>query len=102
MTNPSSGLSEKKVKHVATLARLGLTDKEVVKFQNQLSSILEFVRQLNEIDTSAVLPTSQVTGLENILREDRVKKSLDREKVLENAPDTYQGFFKVKAVLEGE
>lgn len=56
---------------MAKLARLGLTSEEIAKFQTQLSSILDYVGQLNEVDTDGVEPTAQVTGLVNVMREDR-------------------------------
>lgn len=93
-------LSTDEVKHVAALAHLGLTKKEIAKFQKQLSQIVSFVNQLSEVDTNNVVPTSQVTGLENVFREDVVTPSLSREKVLANAPDKYKEFFKVRPVLE--
>lgn len=93
-------LTDKEVRHVAKLARLGLTEEEIAKFQKQLSGILEFVATLNEVDTKDVIPTSQVTGLENVFREDEVKPSLSQEEVLKNAPDKYKGYFRVKKVLE--
>lgn len=73
-------LTKEQVKHVAKLARLGLRDSEVAKFQTQMSSILDYVEQLNEVDTEGVPPTAQVTGLVNIMRDDVVIKS--------NAPDS--------------
>ena len=65
-------LTKKQVLHVAELAKLHLTKKEVVKFQKELFDILEYIKILNELDTSNVKPTSQVTGLENIFREDEL------------------------------
>jgi len=63
-------LSEEEVRKIAELARLGLTDEEVKKFSGQLTDILDFVEQLSELDTENIEPTSQVTGLENVLEED--------------------------------
>lgn len=64
-------LTKDQVRHVAKLARLGLTPQEVEKFQTQLSGILDYVEQLNEVNTDGVEPTAQVTGLVNVMREDR-------------------------------
>lgn len=100
MTKNKTSLSISDVKHIAKLAQLGLSDKEVKKFQKQLSQILDFVNQLRVVDTKKVAPTSQVTGLENVFRDDVVEPSLSQEEVLSNAPDQHKGFFKVKAVLE--
>lgn len=63
-------LTKDQVKHVAALARLGLSDVETEKFQSQLSGILDYVEQLGKVDTEGVLPTAQVTGLLNVTRED--------------------------------
>ena len=87
------------VKHVAKLANLPLKDEEVGKFESQLSSILEYIKKLQEVDTSKVEETSQVTGLENIEREDETSPSLEQEEVLSNAIEKHNGMFRVKAVL---
>lgn len=93
-------ISPEEVKHIAKLAKLDLTTEEKTKFQTQLSNIIEFVDQLNKVDTSKASPTANVTGLTNIFREDEVTQSLTQEQVLFNTKDKYKGFFKVKAILE--
>lgn len=65
-------LNEEKVRHIAKLARIALTDAEVKKFSGQLSDVLEYMDILNEVDTENVAETSQVTGLENVLGDDKV------------------------------
>ncbi len=70
------------VKHIAQLARLGLSDEEISKFSAQLSSILDYVAQLEEVDVKNVEPTSQVTGLKNVLRKDKVESFCTREELL--------------------
>ena len=87
------------VSHVAKLANLPLSEEEKKKFEKQLSETLEYVNQLNEIDIKGVEPTSQVTGLENVKREDVAKPSLSQEEALKNTKSKYNGFFKVKAIL---
>ncbi|MBT3865048.1 Asp-tRNA(Asn)/Glu-tRNA(Gln) amidotransferase subunit GatC [Candidatus Peregrinibacteria bacterium] len=67
-------ISEKQVGHVAKLARLGLTRDEVKKFSGQLSAVFEYIEVLEEVDTSDVVETSQVTGLENVKEKDEVVK----------------------------
>jgi len=94
-----SSLSKKQTKHVAHLAKLRLSEKEIEKFRQQLSSILNYVDQLKELDTKKIEPTSQVTGLENVFREDKVLPSMSQEEALSNAKETYKGFFKVKAIF---
>ena len=88
------------VTKVAKLANLPLTEEEKEKFEKQLSETLEYVKQLEEIDTKKVEPTSQVTGLENVLREDEVTPSLLQREALQNAKETRKGFFKVPAILD--
>lgn len=93
------GLSEKQVKHVAKLANLKLTEKEIKKFQKQLSDILKYVGQLEKVDTKGVEPTSQVTGLENVFREDEPGLSLSQKEALSGAKKKSKGFFETKAVF---
>lgn len=88
------------ISHVAKLANLPLTDVEKKKFEKQLSETLDYVNQLEEIDTKNVEPTSQVTGLENVIREDQTTPSLSQDEVLKNTKSKHNGFFKVKAILE--
>lgn len=65
-------LSASDVRHIAKLARLTLSDAEVEKFSKEMTSILEYVSQLQKVDTSNVEPTEQVTGQVNSLREDTI------------------------------
>ncbi len=94
-------LTKEQVKHIAELARLGLSGEEIEKFRQHLSSILGYVELLNEVDTSKVEPTAQTTGLKNVSREDKPQKEqcLTQEEVLANAPEKQDGFVKTKAVL---
>ncbi len=93
-------LSAKQLKHLSRLARLKLTDKDTAIFQKQLSEILGYVDQLQKLDTDKVEPTSQVTGLVNIMRKDSIDQSLPRKEALKNAPEQLEGFFKVKSVFD--
>jgi aspartyl-tRNA(Asn)/glutamyl-tRNA(Gln) amidotransferase subunit C len=88
------------VEHVAELARLELTAAEKEQFIAQLNSILTYVEKLNELDTTHVEPTSHVIPLSNVLRADEVRPSLDRGKVLHNAPEESHFFFKVPRIIE--
>lgn len=94
-------LSRQEVEYVAELARLGLTDDEVTRLQDQLSSILDHIAAIDRLDTSAIPPTAQVVTLSNVMRDDEVRPSLPREAVLANAPRQADGFFEVLAVLGG-
>jgi aspartyl-tRNA(Asn)/glutamyl-tRNA(Gln) amidotransferase subunit C len=67
-------LTEAQVRHIAKLARLTLSDAEVKKFASELTAILDYVEVLKEVDTSKVAPAAQVTGLQNSLREDALRK----------------------------
>jgi len=93
-------ISIDEVKKLALLSRISITDQEAEKLGAQLSSILDYVSQLNEIDTTDVETTSQVTGLVNVERDDELEDySTDRKKLLENAPYQEDGYIKVKRIL---
>lgn len=94
-------LTKPQVQHISELAKLNLSDKEIEKFRRQLSSILEYVELLNEVDTSKVEPTAQTTGLKNVTREDKPQEGecLTQEEVLGNAPGTKNGYVKTNTVL---
>jgi aspartyl-tRNA(Asn)/glutamyl-tRNA(Gln) amidotransferase subunit C len=96
-------LTKADVLHVAKLAKFNLNDVEIDKFLPQLTSIIDFVSQLNEVDTTNVEPTAQVTGLENVFREGDADASicLSQDEVLNGTDEVYNGFFKVPAILEG-
>lgn len=102
MIRKNSKLSEKEVKHVAKLANLNLTPQEVKKFQEQLSEVLAYMEILEEVKTEKTEPTSQVTSLENVFREDKAKTSLSQKEVLSGARQNYQGFFKIKRILNND
>lgn len=72
-------ISEKDVRHIAKLARLKLSDKEIKHFSTQLGDILQYAKILNEVDTANVEETSQVTGLENVTEQDEIKTKSDPE-----------------------
>jgi aspartyl-tRNA(Asn)/glutamyl-tRNA(Gln) amidotransferase subunit C len=94
-------LSLEQVEHVASLARLALTDEEKELFSEQLSSILQYAERLQALDTSAIPPTASVLPLENVMRDDEVQPSLSREEAMQNAPVRSDGYFQVPVVLEG-
>ncbi len=93
-------LSRSDVEHVAHLARLGLTDDELARLEGQLNHILDQYAKLAEVDTDAIPPTAQTIELENILREDVARPSMDPERVLANAPARDGDFFVVPAILD--
>ncbi len=88
------------VKHVAKLARLGMTEEEVDVFANQLSVILENIAKLQDVDVSGVSPTAHASRLSNITRPDIPQPSYPPEVLLANAPEQEDNCLKVRAVLE--
>lgn len=94
-------ISKQEVKHIAKLARLGLTEKEVGKFQKELSSILDYIEKLKEVDISKIEPTSHSIKVENVTRSDepKEKKLETRKKLIEMAPEKRGGYLKVKSIL---
>jgi aspartyl-tRNA(Asn)/glutamyl-tRNA(Gln) amidotransferase subunit C len=93
-------LTRAQVQHVAQLARLGLTDEEMEALASELSSILEYIDQLEQLDTSSIAPTAQVGELVDVMREDEVKPPLDVEEALANAPSRDGNYFRVRAMQE--
>ncbi len=83
------------VLHVARLSRLKLSEEELASMQKDMSSILDHVDRLAEIDIEGIEPTSHVVPLENVLRDDVPRPSLDREVSLAQAPDAADGAFRV-------
>jgi aspartyl-tRNA(Asn)/glutamyl-tRNA(Gln) amidotransferase subunit C len=92
-------ISREEVEHIASLARLELTESEIEQLESDLSRILEYVGQLSELDTSAVPPTAHVVVQEDVLRDDVPRPSLPTADILANAPHAEEGFFRVHAVL---
>lgn len=90
------------VKHVAKLANLPLTSEEEEKHSEQLSNILDYIEQLNKVDTADVEPTFNVTGLSNVMREDTTAPCLSQEEAMLNAPKKKDGMFETKGVFEEE
>jgi aspartyl-tRNA(Asn)/glutamyl-tRNA(Gln) amidotransferase subunit C len=93
-------LTVEQVRHVAELARLGLSNEEMERLTGELSGILDYIDQLAQLDTSAVEPTAQVGGLSDVFREDAVRDSLPVEVAVANAPAAEDGYFKVRAMQE--
>ncbi|HVM63056.1 MAG TPA: Asp-tRNA(Asn)/Glu-tRNA(Gln) amidotransferase subunit GatC [Verrucomicrobiae bacterium] len=88
------------VAYVAHLARMYLTDTEKAKMSAQLKDILAYVAKLNELDVSQVEPTAHATPLSNVLRQDEVQPSIERDKVLQNAPQQARNLFIVPKIIE--
>lgn len=92
-------LSRSDVEHVAHLARLGLTDDELTRLEGQLNHIVDQYSILAQLDTDHIPPTAQTIELENILRDDEVAASLDRDEILELAPQRAGDYFVVPPIL---
>lgn len=96
-------ISKQQVEELAKLARLGLTDKEKSSLAKEMTAILNYARMLDDVDTKNVRPTSQVTGLNNVLRKDKfIPTNIPIEDRLKNAPSREKTFIKVKKVLDEE
>lgn len=93
-------LDSKTVSKVASLARLEISAEEAEKYGPQLSNIINFVEQLNEVDTDNVEPLASPVDITLRLREDAVTDGDMQEKILANAPETLEGFFVVPKVVE--
>lgn len=94
-------LSKSEVEHIAHLSRIEVTDKEKENFSHQLSDILNYVSQLEQVDTEKVPETARVSDLSNVLAEDKVEKSsISQAELMKNAPEVFDNYFKVKTVLE--
>jgi aspartyl-tRNA(Asn)/glutamyl-tRNA(Gln) amidotransferase subunit C len=93
-------ISREQVEHVAHLARLGLSEEETARLQQQLSQILGHMQMIDQLDTSAIPPTAQVIPLSSVMREDLARPSRPVDEILENAPRREGDFFKVPPVLE--
>ncbi len=92
-------LTIKEVEHVALLARLSLSDEEKALFSRQLSSILEYVDQLNELETDDVEPLTHILPVFNVFREDVVRPGSVREEILSNAPLLEENQYKVPKIM---
>ncbi len=93
-------ISLEEIEHIALLARLSLSEQEKELFGLQLSSILEYMEQLNELNTKNIEPTSHVLPLSNVMRDDTLKDSIPRENALMNAPEHTEKFYRVPRIIE--
>jgi aspartyl-tRNA(Asn)/glutamyl-tRNA(Gln) amidotransferase subunit C len=95
-----SKISAADIRKLAHLSRLKLSENEVTKFQTELSAILEYVEILKEVEVSGLGPTSQVTGLQDVVREDvKIDYGTNQTDLLKNAPALEQKQFKVKRMI---
>lgn len=92
-------LSREQVKHVAKLAELPLSDQEVELFSQQLSQILDYIEQLNQVDTSSVDPTFNVSPIQKVIQEDQPQQGLTQHEAISNAHQTQDGYFVTKGIF---
>lgn len=83
------------VLHVARLARLRLSEDEIPRMSRELSSVLDHIEKISELDLDGVVPTSHVIELENVLRADEPRESWPRKQILEGGPDVAKEGFRV-------
>jgi aspartyl-tRNA(Asn)/glutamyl-tRNA(Gln) amidotransferase subunit C len=93
--NISTMISRDQVLHVARLARLRLEEDGIDRMSRELSSVLDHIEKISELDLDGVPPTSHVIDVENVLRPDEPRPSWSVERVLEQAPDPADGGFRV-------
>ena len=91
-------ISEEQVRHVANLARLGLTDEEVTKMREQLGAILDSIEKIQELDLEGVPPTANPLNLTNVFRPDEPRGELTREEALSTAPESVDDLFAVPRI----
>ncbi len=93
-------LTDSQVRHVAKLSRLALSDSQVRRFSEQLSTVLVHVAKLRELDVHHVEPMAHALDVTNVWRQDQPQSGIAVQAVLANAPETHPPFFKVPKVLD--
>lgn len=93
-------ISKLKVKQVADLAKLNFSEQEIEKITKEMESLVSYVDKLNELNTSGITPREHILPIKNVFREDVTKKSFMRKKILENAPSSEKGCFRVPKTVE--
>jgi aspartyl-tRNA(Asn)/glutamyl-tRNA(Gln) amidotransferase subunit C len=93
-------ITRDQVKHIALLARLEFSEKEIEAFTQQMDNILTYFDKLKEVDTTSVEPTSHAIRVTNVFREDEVKKSIALDLSLKNAPEQEENCFRVPKIIE--
>jgi len=93
-------VSADEIRRLASLSKIQLTDEEVEQYRKEFEKILDYVSQLQSVDTKGIEPTSQVTGLVNVTRPDEIHDyGVSKEQLLNLAPDQEDGYIKVRRVL---
>jgi len=104
MSKTSRSLSKEDIIHLAHLAHLTLSDEEIEMYGPQLSSIIEYISKLEELDTKNIEPANQVTGLDNVLREDFIlsDRTFSQTDATSNKKGIKKGMFEVDAIFQNE
>jgi len=93
-------INQKTVKGIAHLARLELDTNEAEEMMSEMNKILEWMNQLNEVDTEGISPLIHMSAETNILREDKISNTLEHDRALKNAPKKDSNYFRVPKVIE--
>ncbi len=94
-------INKNTVEYISELSRLKLGQEELETFEEQLSTVLDYVAQLDEVDTGDIEPTSHVVRtMKNVFREDRPEASLSADEALRSSPDRKDTFFKVPKIIK--
>jgi aspartyl-tRNA(Asn)/glutamyl-tRNA(Gln) amidotransferase subunit C len=93
-------ITRAEVEHVSRLSRLALSETELDSLTGEMDAILDYVEQLNSLDTEGIVPTAHAVPMENAFRADEVKPGFTPEQALGNAPDTAESAFRVRRVIE--
>lgn len=94
--------TEKDIEKISELVKLPVTEDEKIKLSGMLSQTTEYMDMLNELDTTKVTPTYQVTGLFNVFQDKELSQTLTQDEVLQNAKNTKEGMIETQAVFERE
>lgn len=92
-------ITKDEVKHIAELARIGVSEKDVEKFSRDLSVVLDWIEELKKADIEGISEVSHISGMENFVREDKVEKFLEAEKIIELFPEKKERYDKVKSIF---
>ena len=93
-------ISREEVEHVSRLARLSLNDDELDSLTGEMDAILDYVEQLNSLETEGIVPTAHAVPMENAFRADECRPGFSTEQALSNAPDATENAFRVRRVIE--
>ena len=93
-------ISREDIEHIADLSMLNLQEDEILEYTKSMQEIVEFATQVNEVDTEGVDISAFALDRVNVFRKDEIRESFDRELLLQNAPDSQDGMFKIPKVID--